>query len=86
MSLRLVSLRSDREGGSVVAELNPTSGEDRVLAKFQVDQQGRISVANPVPDVFRQFAASIEEVRRITAAVIAFAEALRANEEQGSGL
>lgn len=76
----MVSLRSDREDGRVIAELDPTSGGRHVVAKFQVAESGKIQVATPVPDVFRQFASSIEEVHAITAAIIAFAEASRVNE------
>lgn len=82
MGLRLMSLRSDREDGTVIAQLDPTSVKGNLFAKFQICEKGRISVAIPVPDVFREYAASIDEVRRITAAVLTFAEASRVNEVQ----
>jgi hypothetical protein len=45
------------------------------------DRSGNIIVTSPEPDVFAQCAASIEEVRRITAAVIAFSAASRPSAE-----
>lgn len=74
MTLRLVGLRAG-SNGTVLAELDPGTHEGRVHAKFDLDRGGAVVVASPEPDVFAGFAASIEEVRQITSAVIAFSAA-----------
>jgi hypothetical protein len=71
--LRLVGLRID--GDSIVADFETTPAEDGVSATFVIDREGGIVGASPTPDVFAEFASSIDEVRKITSAVIAFGSA-----------
>jgi hypothetical protein len=75
MSLRLVTLRS--EGDSVVAEFESSPGGEVVSASFTVDRKAGIVGAWPTPDVFAEYAGSIEEIREITSAVTAFAQAAK---------
>jgi hypothetical protein len=77
MSLRLVGLQVNGDG-AVIADLDPGTSQGRVLARFHLDRSGSLVVASPDPDVFAQFAASIGEVRQITAAIIAFSIAWHA--------
>lgn len=74
MSLRLVGLHFESED-VVIAELDSGPPTGRVIAKFEVDRSGEIVSANSDPDVFAKFATSMKEVRRVAAAVIAFARA-----------
>jgi hypothetical protein len=77
MSLRLVGLQVNSDG-AVIADLDSGPQRGRVLARFDIDRGGNLLLASPDPDVFAEFASSIEEVRQITAAVIAFAVASQA--------
>lgn len=74
MSLRLTGLQLD-DDGAVIAELECDAPRGRVRAKFDLGQSGELVVASPEPDIFAEFATSIDEVRRITSAVIAFSKA-----------
>lgn len=74
MSLRLVSLHVN-SNGAVIADLDSGTQEGRVLASFYLNRSEDLITAFPDPYVFRKFATSIEEVRQITAAVIAFSVA-----------
>jgi glucosamine 6-phosphate synthetase-like amidotransferase/phosphosugar isomerase protein len=68
--LRLVGLRI--EGDSIIADFEHPSAEGGVSASFVIDRKRGIIVTSPTPDVFAELASSIDEVRRITSAVIAF--------------
>lgn len=80
MSLRLVSLR--HAGDDLVeAELESAPLGDRLVTTFEVDRGTDITVATPTPDVYAKAATSIEEVRRITQAVITFSLAAAPSEK-----
>jgi len=74
MSLRLMGLQRD-DDGAVVAELESGAPRRHVRVKFELDQSGDLVVASPEPDIFTEFAVSVDEIRRITSAVIAFSKA-----------
>lgn len=74
MSLRLMSLQLD-DDGAVIAELESGAPRGHVRVKFNLGQSGEIVVASPEPDIFAEFAASVDEIRRITSAVITFSKA-----------
>lgn len=74
MSLRLISLQLDNSG-AVVGDLESGTPRGRVRVEFRLSRSGELVVASPDPDVFSEFAASVQEIRRITSAVIAFSKA-----------
>ena len=77
MTLRLMGLRLDSDG-AVIADLDSGTQSGRVTAKFDLGQGADLILASPQPDVFAEFASSIEEIRQITSAVIAFSVASHA--------
>jgi len=64
--------------GDVIADFDSGTQGGRVVAKFDINRGGGLVVATPDPNVFIEFAASIEEVRHVTSAVIAFSVASHA--------
>lgn len=74
MSLRLMGLHLDN-GGAVIAELESGTPRGHVRVKFNLDQSGEVVVASPERDIFTEFATSVDEIRRMTSAVIAFSKA-----------
>lgn len=60
----------------IVASFTTSAGE-QVSATFTISEAGDVTVGNPEPDIFTGSNLSVDEVRRIVAAVIAFEHAAR---------